>query len=246
MSIETSNLLLSVLSGASVGVGDAIGELDRRNLQRVVRADGVIVKPDDSITPLDSAYLDAANNRASPIVASAHTRHSAGVTSYVFAFTQSSKERAATISPAALGYGTSVFAYDYFSRRGVYLRPDQTVTFAVPDEGAYWVVVPVGRSGVGFLGDTDKFVSNGKARVATLRDAKALSARILFTSGEKRLRLSGFALTPPRLRARNGMIDNLVYDQQTRLFHFDLIAKSGVSRRVTLVLTADTKLGRSR
>jgi hypothetical protein len=244
MSTETSNLLLSVLSGASVGVGDAVGELDQRNLQRVVRADGVIVKPDDSITPLDSAYLDAANNRGSPIVASAHTRHSVGVTSYVFAFTQSSKEGAATISPAALGYRTPVFAYNYFSGRGVYLRPDQTVTFAVPDEGAYWVVVPVGRSGVGFLGDTDKFVSNGKARVAALRDAKALSARILFASGEERLRLGGFALTPPRLRARNGVIENLVYDRQTRLFHFDLIAKPGVSRRVTLVLTADTEPGR--
>jgi hypothetical protein len=245
MSTETSNLLLSVLSGASVGVGDAIGGLDQRNLRRVVRADGVIVKPDDSITPLDSAYLDAANNRGSPIVALARTRHSAGVTSYVFAFAQSSKERTATISPAALGYGTSVFAYNYFSGRGAYLRSDQTVTFAVPDEGAYWVVVPVSRSGVGFLGDTDKFVPNGKARVATLRDAKALFARILFSKGEERLRLSGFALGPPKLRARNGVIDNLAYDRQSRLFHFDLIARAGASRRVTLVLSADTKPGRS-
>jgi hypothetical protein len=205
----------------------------------------VIVKPDDSITPLDSTYLDAANNRGSPIVASARTRHSAGVTSYVFAFTQSSKERTATISPAALGYVTPVFAYNYFSGRGVYLRSEQALTFTVPDEGVYWVVVPVGRSGVGFLGDTDKFVPNGKARVATLRDAKAVFARILFARGEERLRLSGFALAPPRLRARNGVIDNFVYDRQSRLFHFDLIAKPGASRCVTLVLTADTKPGRS-
>src|SRR5262249_9802176 len=49
-----------------VGVGDALGQFDRTNLLRVVRADGVIVKPDDSITPLDSAYIAQANNRGLP------------------------------------------------------------------------------------------------------------------------------------------------------------------------------------
>jgi hypothetical protein len=245
MSGETSNLLLSVLSGSSVGVGDAIGALDQKSLQRVIRADGVIVKPDDPLTPLDTAYLDAANNRASPLVAVARTQHSKTVTSYVFAFVQSSNERAATISPAALGYDTPVFAYNYFSGMGVYLESEKVLTFAVPNEGAYWIVVPVGPSGVGFLGDTNKFVSNGKARVAILRNAEELFARILFAKGEKRVRLTGFALAPPRVRARNGAIDNVVYDRQSRLFHFDLIAKPSAPRPVTLVLSTDAKRGRS-
>jgi hypothetical protein len=243
MSAETSNLLLSVLSGGSVGVGDAIGALDRKNLQRVVRADGVIVKPDDSLTPLDTTYLDAANDRNSPLVASARTRHSGAMTTYVFAFVQSSKERTAALSPATLGYDTPVFAYDYFSGTGVYLESEQVVTFAVPDEGTYWVVVPVGASGVGFLGDTDKFVPDGRARVVTLRNAKALFARILFARGEERVRLSGFTLATPRVRAKGGVIDNMVYDRQSRLFHFDLIAKPGASRFVTLVLSARNKRG---
>ena len=246
MSAETSNLLLSVLSGASVGVGDAIGKFDPKNLQRVVRTDGVIVKPEDSITPLDTAYLDAAIDRGLPVVASARTRHSGTVTSYVFAFAQSRKERTAVISPTALGYSTPVFAYDYFGGRGVYLRSEEEVTFTVPDEGAYWVVVPVGPSGVGFLGDTDKFVPDGKARVAAVHNAEALSARILFARGEERLHLTGFALAPPEVQARNAVIDRLVYDRQTRLFHFDLIAKSGASGFVTLVVSAKAKLRGSR
>jgi hypothetical protein len=245
MSAETSNLLLSTLSGSSVGVGDAIGRLDRKNLRRVVRADGVIVKPDDSITLLDSAYLDAANNRDSPVVASAHTRHWGGVTSYVFAFAQSSTERTATVSPAALGYDAPVFAYNYSSGWGMYLQPAQAVTFAVPDDGAYWIVVPVGPSGVGFLGDADKFVPNGKARVASLRNADVLSARISFAKNEERLRLRGFALAPPNVHARNGVIDNLVYDRKSQLFHFDLVAKPGALRHVTLIMSATTKHGRS-
>ena len=53
MSAETSNLLLSTLSASIVGIGDAIGTFDRTNLLRVVRADGVIVKPDEAIAPLE-------------------------------------------------------------------------------------------------------------------------------------------------------------------------------------------------
>jgi len=244
MSTETSNLLLSTLSGSSVGVGDAIGMMDWRNLRRVVRSDGLIVKPDDSITPLDFAYLDAANNRSSPIVASAHTYHGGSVTSYVFAFAQSSEERTTTVSVGALGYDAPVFAYNYFSGEGTYLRPAQALTFALPDDGAYWIVIPVGASGVGFLGDIGKFIPDGRARVASLRNANVLVARILFAKGEKHLRLSGFALEPPKVRARRGIIDNVVYDPDSRLFHFDLTARSGSLRPVTLVLSASAKPGR--
>lgn len=241
MSTETSNLLLSTLSGSSVGVGDAIGMIDWRNLQRVIRSDGVIVKPDDSITPLDSAYLDAANDRSSTIVASAHTHHRGSVTSYIFAFAQSSKGRIATLSVGALGYDRPVFAYNYFKGEGTYLQPAQALTFALPDDGAYWIVIPIGASGVGFLGDTSKFVPDGKARVASLRNAGVLTARILFTRGEKSLRLSGFALEPPKVWARHGIVDNVVYDPDSRLFHFDLTARSRSMRAVTLVLSARSK-----
>jgi len=127
----------------------------------------------------------------------------------------------------------------------VYLESGRVLTFSVPNEGAYWIVVPVGPSGVGFLGDTNKFVSNGKARVAILRNAEELFARILFSKGEERVRLNGFALAPPRVRARNGIVDNVVYDPQSRLFHFDLIAKPSAPGRVTLVLSTDAKRGRS-
>jgi hypothetical protein len=59
--------LLSTLSASIVGVGDALGEIDRANLNRVIRADGVIVKPDDAIAPLDASYIEQANDRRLPI-----------------------------------------------------------------------------------------------------------------------------------------------------------------------------------
>jgi hypothetical protein len=234
MSAETSNLLLSTLSASIVGIGDAIGTFDRTNLLRVVRADGVIVKPDAAIAPLDSTYIEQSRDWRLPIMASTRTRHESSITSYIFAFAQTTDDKKATFSPAALGYDGPVYAYSYFHKYGTYLQPREHVSFVVPEEGAYWIVVPVGASGVGFLGDEDKFVSNGKSRVARILDNGALTARVIFAKGESRLRLHGFSLVRPDVRAARATVENLAYDSQTRHFHFDLVAKPGTSPVVTL------------
>jgi hypothetical protein len=256
MSSETSNLLLATLSASIVGIGDGIGRFDRSNLLRAVRADGVIVKPDDAIAPLDVSYIAQANGRPSPIIAAAHTKHNAGPTSYVFAFAtpQSDPPRqasslslsrqqkrddqgdtAASFSPAELGYGGPVYAYNAFEGWGRYLQlPPDALTFTAPDQGAYWIVVPVGASGVGFLGDEGKFVSNGRKRIARIRDNGILRARIIFAKGESRMRLHGFSLARPQVRAAGAAVEHLAYDTRTRLFHFDLISRTGASPLVTI------------
>ena len=60
MSTETNNLLLANLSAGMVGIGDAIGAENRENLLCVARPDGVLVKPDEPILPVDETYLDDA------------------------------------------------------------------------------------------------------------------------------------------------------------------------------------------
>jgi len=241
MSSETSNLLLSTLSASIVGVGDALGEIDRANLNRVIRADGVIVKPDDAITPLDATYIEQANDRRLPIVAAAHTRHQRSITSYVFAFGQPAEQRTARLSPSALGHKGPVYAYNYFDGYGMHLQPGQAVEFAVPDDGAYWIVVPLGPSGVGFLGDSGKFVSNGRKRVARIMDTGVLTARVIFSAGERRLRFYGFSLARPKVRAAGAIIAELAYDSRTSLFHFDLVARPGTSPVVTLRAAVNPK-----
>jgi hypothetical protein len=234
MSSETSNLLLATLSASIVGVGDALGQFDRANLDRVVRADGLIVKPDDAIAPLDSSYVEQAKDRGSPIVAAARTRHAGSITSYVFAFAQAAEPRTARVSPAALGYGGPVYAYNAFEGHGRYLQPLETLEFPAPADGVYWIVVPVGPSGVGFLGDPGKFVSNGRNRVERMRDIGVLIARIVFSAGEGRLRLQGFSRARPEIRATRARVENLIYDSRTGLFQFDLLAKPGTSPVVAL------------
>jgi hypothetical protein len=233
MSSERSNLLLSTLSGSIVGVGDAIGEFDWDNLRRVVRGDGEIIKPDDSITPLDSTYVAVANNRSAPVVASAHTRHEGSTTTYVFAFAQANGDGQVTFSPAALGYDGPVYAYNYFEGHGLYRQPDDHISFKAPDDGAYWIVVPIGPSGVGLLGDEDRFISNGRKRIARIADLGALTAQVVFAAGESRIRLHGFSRARPEVRAARARIENLTYDSQTQRFHVDLVARPGTSPVVT-------------
>ncbi len=252
-SAETSNLLLATLSAAMVGVGDPLGQFDRANLLRAVRPDGVIVKPDTAITPRDSAYIGLARHNGAPIVASASTSHLSGVTTYLFAYTDAELragdgqgkagggQPGMRIQPAELGYRGPVYAYNYFGQYGHYLQPSDALSFEVPDDGVYWIIAPVGRSGIAFLGDADKFVSNGKNRMAAMSDTSELSARVVFAEGENRLRLHGFSLAPPRVEALDGAVEDVVYDSQTQRFHFDLMSTPGSSARI--VITANPASG---
>ena len=86
MSTETDNLLLSTLSAGMVGVGDPIGAESKTNLFQTVRADGMIVKPDVPIVPIDAMYAQDAQTLLTPMVASTYTDFGGGMKAlYVFA-----------------------------------------------------------------------------------------------------------------------------------------------------------------
>jgi hypothetical protein len=182
----------------------------------------------------DSAYIAQANNQGLPLVAAARTRHEGATTSYVFAFRETAEQRTASFLPSALGYKGPVFVYNYFDKRGIYVEPREAIEFVVPDNGAYWIIVPVGRSGVGFLGDAGKFVSNGRNRIAHIIDTGTLTARVVFSAGERRLHLYGFSRVQPAIQTMGAVVENLAYDSHTQLFQLDLVAKPGTSPVITL------------
>ena len=116
-STEIDNLLLSTLSAGMVGVGDQIGTASAANLLQAVRSDGVIVKPDVPIVPLDQTFLDQASGVDTPLVAATYTDFGGMRASYVYAFNVGTNATA-SFTPAALGYSGQVFVYDYFQRTG--------------------------------------------------------------------------------------------------------------------------------
>ena len=146
------------------------------------------------------------------------------------------KRRTQRVSIAELGYTGPVYAYDYFQKAGIFLDPDTFLTIALSDPVAYWIVVPVARSGIGFLGDREKFVSNGRKRVSHIADDGALSARIVLAKSEDRVRLHGFCARRPEISARDGTIDNMTYESRESLFQFDLVAQAGGAPEIVMSL----------
>jgi hypothetical protein len=83
----------------------------------------------------------------------------------------------------------------------------------------YQIIAPVGRSGIAFLGDRDKFVSNGKQRIASLTDQPGqLAAEVLFAPTETQVTLHGYADVAPTVEVLGGHAGAVQYDAATRHF----------------------------
>jgi hypothetical protein len=225
MSTETNNVLLSTLSAGPVGIGDAVGHENSRNIMEAVRADGVIVKPDVSILPLDQCYIADARHIESPLVASTYTDHNGLKTEYVFAFNRSRSDAGEVrFSPSELGMTTPVYIYDYFAGTARRLNAGKTFsTILASQAAAFYVVAPVGRSGIAFLGDRDKFVSTGRQRIISLRDEPGrLTIGIVFAKIEESVILHGYAVSAPEVVAQSGEAGAVQYDPATQHFTVEL------------------------
>jgi hypothetical protein len=253
MSTETDNVLLSTLSAGPVGIGDAIGAENKDNLLRSVRNDGVIVKPDAPIVPLDRSYIADAEKKAAPLTAATFTDHDGIRTEYVFTFNRTKMPGGEVhFSPAELGLSGLDYIYDYFSATGK--LQDAHAKFSMPlgeNASAYYVVAPVGKSGIAFLGDKDKFVGTGKQRITSLHDeAGKLTVGVVLAENEKSVVLHGYAAAAPKATVLAGEDDDVQYDPVTGYFTVVIkmnsdspLDKSSVDpvRKMTVILETHPK-----
>lgn len=228
MSTETDNLLLATLSAGPVGIGDAIGAEDRASLMRAVREDGVIVKPDTPVVPMDAIYLADATRSDGPMIACAHTDHGALRTSYVFGYSRSSSPQQASFTPAEAGVTGDALVYDPRARRGRRIASGERFTFQLaPAATAYFVVLPVARSGMALIGDRDKFVPDGRKRIPAVGDEpQQLTVQIRFARKERSVHLIGFAPRAPIVEAKGGSTGKLSFDQSSGLFEVEVFPGS--------------------
>ena len=226
MSTETQNLLLSTLSGGMVGVGDPIGKESTSNLLQSVRSDGVIVKPDTAIVPLDGTYAAVAGNSTAPMVAAAYTDHSGLRDGYVFAYSRNNASQSITFKPSSLGVNGAAYVYNYFTGSGTLVPAGGSFTDTVGTNGSYYVVAPVGQSGIAFLGDAGKFVSTGDKRIASLSDNGTVNATVAFASTEHTVTVHGYAPSAPTVTATDGSVGTVTYNSSTHLFSVTVNAGS--------------------
>lgn len=251
MSSESANVLLSTLSAGPVGIGDAIGAVNKANLLHAVRADGVIVKPDAPIVPLDRSYIADAEKKPAPLTASTYTDHGGIKTEYVFAFNRPRTPAGeVNFSPAELGLSGQAYVYDFFSGAGELLN--DSAGFTAPlgqDASAFYVVAPVGKSGIAFLGDKTKFVGTGRQRIASLDDEPGqLTVGVVLAQNEKSVVLHGYAAVEPKVTVISGSDDAVQYDPASHYFTVEvepdgdtLIEKSAGDpvRQFTVVLQTE-------
>jgi hypothetical protein len=217
MSTEADNLLIATLSAGMVGVGDRSGAENKGNLLHAVRLDGVIIKPDTPLLPIDTMYT--ARSRR-PMIASAHTDHGALRTSYVFSYGRGFEVESAAFTPAQVGMPRDVYVYDARNRTARRLGASDAFTFAVAPNGtAYFVVAAVSRAGIALFGDESKFVPDGRKRIASLGDEPdRLSATVTFAPQEKSVQLFGYATRRPTVTAATGSVGEVSFDKRTERF----------------------------
>lgn len=233
MSSEEGNLTLATLSGGIVGVGDALGAINATNLRKSVRPDGVIVKPDAPIVPLDRSFIDGALGHDHPVVAATHSEHGNLRASYVFAFAAGTA-RTATFSPAELGYSGPVFIYNFYQSAGRVSDPTAVYSEDVVNGRAYYVVAPIGPSGIAFLGDPDKYASLGRQRIVEWSDTGEVVARVAFAAGESSVTLHGYSATRPLVSADAGAASTPTWDAATGHFSFQVMPAANSEATIRL------------
>jgi len=171
--------------------------------------------------PLDRSYIADAKNQPAPLAAGTCTDHDGIKTGYVFAFNRpGTPGDEVQFSPAELGLAGRAYVYDYFSGTGGLLKAK--TSFSAPlgeNASGFYIVAPVGRSGIAFLGDKNKFVGTGKQRIESLQDqAGRLTVGVVLAENEKSVVLHGYAATAPKVTVNSGSDDAVQYDPATHHF----------------------------
>ncbi len=217
MSTETANMLLATLSAGPVGIGDPIDSFSAANLRAAARPDGVIVKPDAPLLPLDSTYANSAASADAPMIAATSTTFGDLTARYVFAYTQG-KNATADFSLDELGVASPVYVYDYAHNTGAVQDPHTRVTKPITGDDLYLVLAPIGPSGIAVIGDTAQFVTLGKKRIASLTDDGGVHLTVAFAAGETTRRIEGYSPRPVTVTASTGAASQLTYNPSTHRF----------------------------
>jgi hypothetical protein len=204
-SANVKDVLLATLTAGPVASGDASGSINAASISQAVRSDGVIVKPDAPMVPTDATFLAVAQSTAAPIVASTYTDHNGLRTAYVLAYERTSGALGQiSFLPGSLGVSGPAYVFDYFHKTGAVLQPGTPFNDTVDYNGSYYIVAPIGPSGMAFLGDANKFVSSGKKRIEQLTDDGAVRVVVRFAPNETNVVLRFYSPVEPVALALHG------------------------------------------
>lgn len=195
-SSELGNMIVSNLSAGPVGTGDAIGKEDKANIMLTCRNDGVLVKPDAPLLPMDEVYLQMAHHDSKPVLAYTYTKHHNITTNYVFAFaTEETSDMEVNFKPADMSMSGKVAVFDPMHNKLRIIEANENFKDVLDgDKYIYYIIAPLSGSGIAFLGDAGKITATGKKRIADIiAFGKEMQVKVLFAKGEASITLRGYA-----------------------------------------------------
>jgi hypothetical protein len=223
MSRELPELILSTLSAGPVGVGDALGQIDPSNLRRAMRADSVLLKPDVPVQPTDASILSEAQSPEAPMVAATHS----GNEVEVFAYPRGDGRKQVTVPLEQLGIAGPAYEWDWVQQTGRLIPTGGAFEMLFRSGWAYSVVAPVGKDGIGVLGDTGKIVPLARERFSRVTNSTGADVTIAYAPTEHAVTVTGYSAARPLVRARRGTIDSPRYSAATHLFRVTVHPAAG-------------------
>ncbi|MHB8815831.1 MAG: hypothetical protein ACYDAE_21575 [Steroidobacteraceae bacterium] len=223
MSRELPELILATLSAGPVGVGDALGQIDASNLKRAMRTDSVLLKADVPAEPIDASFIADANGSSAPMVAATRS----GDEIEVFAYPRVDTEGQATVSLHQLGIQGAAYEWDWVRQAGRRIPAGGSFAMAFQDGWAYAVVTPIGKDGIGLLGDTGKIVPLARERFPIVANSAHARVTIAYAPGEDAVTLTGYATSRPSVQAVRGRLDSIQYADGTQLFRVTVHPAAG-------------------
>ena len=238
-SSQNKSLLLQTLSCGPVGVGDPSGAVNVPNVQCCVRGDGVIVKPDAPTTPIDQTYINDAAGSNLPMVAAGWTDHGSLRAVYLAGYARDATKNLAVFRPSSLGISGDAYVYNWSWLGGSFLKSGGSFTAPVSTAGStssstLFLAVPVGTSGMAFLGDLNKYASLGQKRISQLVDNGTITATVVFATGESTVTVSGWSPTQPAASATTGAVGAVTYDAASGLFSVPVSPGSNSTAQISI------------
>jgi hypothetical protein len=235
-SAETANLILATLTAGPVGFGDDMDKIDAKNIATCILPDGVIVKPDTSIVPLDRTYLADATDHKSPMIAAAYTDHGPHRTAYVFAYPRNADQMQIQFKPADLGIASDIYVFEPATGHGEVVPAGGAFTATFADASykkawSYFVVAPIAPSGIALTGDSGKITTAGRRRISAIEDkSDSESVTVKFAAAEKSITLTGYAARQPAVTvAIGGTSSPVKFDAATHQFTAEITPAAGSS-----------------
>ncbi len=224
MSRDRGDLLLSLLSGGPVGIGDGIGRLDTQNIHWAIRRDGRLVKPAVPLMPTDQTILNDALGLKTPLVAITHTGGRIR-SALVFVYRRRGDDSTLVLTPRTLGLppGGTWIGVQYFTGRAQLFAARQPLKVQlVRRQWTYWIFAPVLNSGVALIGDLRQAIPAARQRILRLRripgEPGGERLRVIFAAGQTTVPLTFFSRRPPQVSSDGKRLPVVRLDHGTALY----------------------------